>query len=129
MSEGAPPPPYRSGLASGAGVVLIAGLVLATADVLHTGGAPHTVLGLWCLLTLPVAIGAGLVVAAGNATWGNGWIGRLFGRFRDDDELERAVSAFLIAGVVVAAVLIVGVAKLSVGLVGDVQRKSVGGLL
>jgi arylsulfatase A-like enzyme len=129
MSEGAPPPPYRSGLATGAGVVLIAGFVLAIADVVHTGGAPMQVLGLWSLLTLPVAVGAGLVVAAGNATWGNGWVSRLFARFREDDELDKTVSAVLIAAVVVAGVLILGVAKLSVGLVGDVQRKNVGGLL
>ncbi|HUS32915.1 MAG TPA: sulfatase-like hydrolase/transferase [Kofleriaceae bacterium] len=129
MSEGAPPPPYRSGLATGAGVVLVAGLVLAIADVVHTGAAPLQVLGLWSLLTLPVAIGAGLVIAAGNATWGSGWVRRLFRRLSEDDELDRTVSAILIAAVVVAGVLILGVAKLSVGLVGDVQRKSVGGLL
>ena len=73
MSEGAPPP-YRSGLATGVGVVLLAGLVLAIADVVHTGGAPLQVLGLWSLLALPIAIGAGLVLAAGNATWGHGWV-------------------------------------------------------
>src|SRR6476660_1393617 len=97
MSEGAPPPPYRSGLATGAGVVLLAGLVLATADIVHTGGAPHQVLALWCLLTLPVAIGAGLVVAAGNATWGSGWIRGLFRKFRDDEDLDKTVSAVLVA--------------------------------
>jgi choline-sulfatase len=95
----------------------------------HTGGAPLQVLGLWSLLTLPVAIGTGLVLAAGNATWGSGWVRRLFGKFRDDEELDRTVSAVLIAAVVVAGVLILVVGKLSVGLVGDVQRKSVGGLL
>ena len=38
-------------------------------------------------------------------------------------------SAILISAAVLAGVLVLGVAKLSVGLVGDVQRKSVGGLL
>src|SRR5687767_1975996 len=129
MSEGAPPPPYRSGLATGAGVVLLAGLVLAVADVVHTGGAPLQVLGLWSLLTLPIAIGAGIVLAAGNATWGTGWVRGLFRKFRDDDELDRTVSAVLIAAVALAGVLALAVAKLSIGLVGEVQRKNVGGLL
>ena len=39
------PTPYRSGLATGVGIVLLAGLVLAIADVVHTGGAPLQVLG------------------------------------------------------------------------------------
>ncbi|HEY5952708.1 MAG TPA: sulfatase-like hydrolase/transferase [Kofleriaceae bacterium] len=116
-------------MATGLGVVLLAGFVLAIADVMHTGGAPLQVLALWSLLTLPPAIGAGLVLAAGNATWGTGWVRRVFARLRDDAELDRTVSAVLIAAVVVAGVLALGVAKLSVGLVGDVQRKGVGGLL
>jgi arylsulfatase A-like enzyme len=128
MSEGNPPP-YRSGLAAGLGVVLVAGLVLAIADVAHTGGAPLQVLALWSLLTLPPAIGAGLVLAAGNATWGAGWVRRLFARLRDDAAFDRALAAILISAAVLAGVLILGVAKLSVGLVGEVQRKSVGGLL
>jgi len=128
MSEGNRPP-YRSGMATGLGVVLLAGLVLAIFDVIHTGGAPLQVLALWALLALPPAVGAGLVLAAGNATWGPGWVRRLFARLRDDAELDRAVAAILISAAVLAGVLILGVAKLSVGLVGDVQRKSVGGLL
>src|SRR6185503_970778 len=128
MSEGSPPP-YRSGMATGGGVVLLAGFVLAIVDVVHTGGAPLQVLALWALLSLPLAIGAGLVLAAGNATWGHGWVRRLFTRLRDDAELDKTVSAILIAAVVLAGVLALGVAKLSVGLVGEVQRKGVGGLL
>lgn len=116
-------------MATGLGVVLLAGLVLAIFDVIHTGGAPLQVLALWALLALPPAVGAGLVLAAGNATWGPGWVRRLFARLRDDAELDRAVAAILISAAVLAGVLILGVAKLSVGLVGDVQRKSVGGLL
>jgi choline-sulfatase len=128
MSEGNPPP-YRSGLATGVGVLLLAGLVLAIADVAHTGGAPLQVLALWSLLVLPPAIGAGFVLAGGNAAWGVGWVRRLFARLRDDADFDRTVAAILISAAVLAGVLILGVAKLSVGLVGDVQRKSVGGLL
>ena len=80
MSEGTPP--YRSGLATGIGVVLLAGLVLAIVDVVHTGGAPLQVLALWALLALPPALGIGLVLAGGNATWGHGWVRRLFARLQ-----------------------------------------------
>jgi arylsulfatase A-like enzyme len=116
-------------MATGLGVVLLAGFVLAMADVVHTGGAPLQVLALWSLMTLPLAVGTGLVLAAGNATWGGGWVRRLLARLRDDADLDRTVSAVLIAAAVLAGVLAIGVAKLSVGLVGNVQRKSVGGLL
>jgi choline-sulfatase len=126
------PSPYRSGMATGLGVVLLAGLVLAIADVVHTGGGLGPVaplLALWSLIALPIAIGVGLVLGAGNATWGDGWVRGVFARLRDDDELDRSVSAVLVAAAVLGGVLALGVAKLSVGLVGDVQRKSVGGLL
>lgn len=128
MSDGTPPP-YRSGLATGAGVVLIAGLILAIADVLHTGGAALAVLGLWSLLTLPVAIGAGLVLAAGNATWGAGWLRGLFRRLREDAALDRTIASVLIAAAVVGGALAIVVSKLAIGLVADVQRKNVGALL
>jgi choline-sulfatase len=119
-------------MATGLGVVLLAGLVLATADVVHTGGGAGPVpplLALWSVLALPIALGAGLVLGAGNATWGSGWVRGVFRRLRDDAELDRAVSAGLCAAALLGGVLVVGVGKLSVGLVGDVQRKSVGGLL
>ena len=109
--------------------MLVAGLVLAIVDVVHTGGAPLQVLALWSLLALPPAIGAGLVLAAGNATWGNGWVRGVFARLREDGALDRAVAAILISAAVLAGVLILVVAKLSVGLVGEVQRKGVGALL
>ena len=128
MSDGTPPP-YRSGLATGAGVVLLAGLVLAIADVLHTGGAALAVLGLWSLLTLPVAIGAGLVLAAGNATWGAGWLRGFFRRLREDAPLDRAVASVLVSAAIVGGVLAIIVSKLAIGLVADVQRKNVGALL
>ncbi len=128
MSEGQTPP-YRSGLATGVGLVLLAGLVLALVDVVHTGGAPLQVLGLWSLLTLPAALGVGLVLAGGNATWGTGWLRRFFGRLRDEPALDKAVAAILMSAAVLSGILVMVVAKLAVGLVGEVQRKSVGGLL
>jgi len=119
-------------MASGLGVVLLAGLALAVADIAHTGGGLGPIaplLALWALIALPIALGAGLVLGAGNATWGGGWVRGLFARLRDDGELDRNVSAALVAAALLGAVLALGVAKLSVGLVGDVQRKAVGGLL
>ena len=112
--------------------MLLAGLVLGLADVVHTGGglspAP-ALLGLWALLALPIAIGTGLVLGAGNRTWGAGWLRGVFRKLRDDAELDRAVAATLIAAVVMAAVLAVGVPLLAKGLVIDVQRKEVGARL
>ncbi|HSD89361.1 MAG TPA: sulfatase-like hydrolase/transferase, partial [Kofleriaceae bacterium] len=116
-------------MATGVGVVLLAGLVLAIADVVHTGGAPLQVLGLWSLLTLPVALGVGLVLAAGNATWGRGWVSGLFRKLRDDADLDRTVAAVLMSSVVLLGVLVAFVGKLAIGLVADVQRKSVGAVL
>jgi len=123
------PAPYRTGMATALGLVLLAGLGLGLADVAHTGGALLPLLGLWALIALPVGIAAGLVLGAGNATWGAGWVRGAFRRLRDDGELDRAVAAALIAAAVIGGVLVLAVAKLSVGLVGDVQRKAIGGLL
>ena len=81
------------------------------------------------LLALPAAIGIGLVLGAGNATWGGGFVRRLFGRLREDRELDRALAAALIAIAVLGGVLALGLSKLAIGLVGDVQRKNVGALL
>jgi choline-sulfatase len=126
------PPPYRSGMATALGVVLLAGLVLAAADVAHTGGGLGPVaplLALWSLIAIPVALAVGVVLGAGNATWGDRWVRRLFGRLRDDDDLDRAVSAILVAAAVLGGVFVLVIARLAVGLVGEVQRKAVGGLL
>src|SRR5262245_64625285 len=129
MATGAPPPlrseapvasaPYRSGLATGIGVVMLAGLVLALADVVHTGGGAGPLLplfGLWSLIALPIAIGTGLALGAGNAQWGTGFVRRWFRRLRDEPELDRAIAGILIAAALLGGVLALGVAKLAVGL-------------
>jgi len=125
----ATPPPYRSGMAAGLGVVLLAGLVLAVADIAHTGDAIAPLLALWSLIALPIAVAVGLVLGAGNATWGDRWVRGGFRRLRGDAELDRSVSAALVAAAALGGCLAIAIGKLSVGLVGDVQRKSVGGLL
>ena len=125
-------PPYRSGMATGLGIVLLAGAVLAVADILHTGGGAGPVpplLALWAVLALPVALATGLVLGAGNATWGDGWVRGAFRRLRADAELDRSIAAMLIAAAVLGGVFAIAIGKLAVGLVGDVQRKAVGGLL
>jgi len=116
-------------MVTGLGVVLAAGLVLGVADVVHTRGAPLQVLALWALLALPLALATGLVLGAGNATWGPAWVRGLFRRLREDGELDRTLAAILISAAVLAGILVIGVGKLAVGLVGDVNRKSVGALL
>src|SRR5712691_6544313 len=94
--DAAPPPlrseapiakPYRSGLATGIGIGLGAGLILAIADVVHTGegaGPLLPLLGLWAILALPIALGLGLALGAGNAQWGSGFVRRWFRRLRDE---------------------------------------------
>src|SRR5207237_7300461 len=92
----ATPPPYRSGLATGFGVVLAAGAALGVVDVVHTGGDGHPappLLALWALIALPMAVGVGLVLGAGNATWGDRWVRRAFRRLRHDAPLDRAIAA------------------------------------
>jgi len=128
----ATPPPYRSGMATGLGIVLLAGAVLAGADIVHTGGGTGPVpplLALWAVLSLPLAIAVGLVLGAGSATWGDGWVRAGFRRLRADAELDRSLAALLIALAVLGGVFAIAIGKLAVGLVGDVQRKAVGGLL
>ena len=87
------PPPYRSGFAAGLGVTLCAWLVLSVVDIVHTGAgaAAPALLGLWAILALPLGFAVGIVLAAGNATWGAGWIRALFRRLREDGELDRTV--------------------------------------
>ncbi len=124
--------PYRSGLATGLGVVLLAGLVLGLVDIVHTGGgvgfAP-ALLGLWSLIALPFALFVGLVLGAGNAQWGPGWIRRGFARLGEDTELDRSVYAMMYTVVVLLGILAIAIAILSLGLVANVQRKPVGALL
>src|SRR5260221_3563853 len=81
--------PYRSGMASGIGVVLLAALVLAMVDVAHTGGGTLGVLAVWAVIALPFALGLGAVLAAGKSMWGVGWGRGLFRNLRDNDELDR----------------------------------------
>jgi len=116
-------------MATGLGVVLAAGLGLAIVDIAHAGGGFVSLLGLWALYALPFAIAVGVVLGAGNAQWGPGWVRGVFRRLREDPALDKSVAALLIAGALIAGVLALLVAKLSLGLVGDVNRKSTGALL
>lgn len=125
----APPPPYRSGLATGVGAALLAGLVLGVVDVVHAGGGGLALLGLWALIALPLGLGAGVVLGAGNATWGHGWVRGALRRLREDAALDRRVAALLVAGAALGAVLAVVIGVLAVGLVGDRVHKQLGGLL
>ncbi|MDQ3369461.1 MAG: sulfatase-like hydrolase/transferase [Myxococcota bacterium] len=116
-------------MATGLGVVLLAGLVLALVDLAHTGGGALALLGLWALIALPVAIAVGIVLGAGNAQWGSGWIRGMFGRLRREPERDQAVAALLIAAAILGGVLALVVSRLALGLVGDVSRKNIGALL
>ena len=124
--------PYRSGMITGLGVVLAAGLLLGLVDVIHTGGgvgfAP-ALLGLWALITVPYAVFIGLVLGAGNAQWGTGWILRFFRRLVDDNELDRSVYSILYTAAILAGVVVIVVALFALGFVGAVQRKNIGALI
>ena len=133
MSDDAasPLPPYRTGLATGVGLGLAAGLIVGLADVVHMGtfAAAPALLGLWCVVALPLALGLGAVLAAGNATWGLGWVRGLLRKLRDDRGLDIAVSATVIAIAVLGGVFALAVAKAAGPFVVDAQRKPVGQLL
>ncbi|HEY4244077.1 MAG TPA: sulfatase-like hydrolase/transferase [Kofleriaceae bacterium] len=122
--------PYPRGLASGLGLALAAGAVVAVADIAHTGGGVALpLLAIWSLISLPIGLVLGLALGAGNATWGTGWVRAGFRAFRADPNLDAAVAGILVAAGAGGGVLALGVQKVSQILVGDVQRKSVGGLL
>ena len=71
--------------------------MLGLADVVHTGGGLGPVppmLALWSLIALPVAVGVGLVLGAGNATWGEGWVRALLrGFIVDPDRAHQVISS------------------------------------
>ena len=125
----APSPPYRTGMATGLGLGLLAGLIVALADVVHTGSFAPALLGLWCVVALPLALGLGVLLAAGNATWGAGWVRGLLRKLRDDRALDIAVSATVIAVALLGGAFVLAVAKAAGPLVVDAQRKPVGQLL
>ncbi|MGE0398693.1 MAG: sulfatase [Kofleriaceae bacterium] len=116
-------------MATGVGVVLSAALVVAIADVVHTGGAALAVMGLWAVIALPVAVGVGIVLGAGNATWGEGWVRGAFRSLREDAALDKRLAAILLAAAALGGVLAIVIGKLAVVLVGGVERKAIGGLL
>ena len=109
--------------------MLAAALVLAIADVVHTGAGALAILGLWALYAIPAALVLGVVLGAGNAQWGPGWIRRFFAALRRDPELDRSVTAGMIAVGVLLGALAIVVAILALGFVGAVQRKSIGALI
>ena len=116
-------------MATGVGVTLISALLLAVVDVVHSGGAALAVLATWAVVALPIAIGLGAVLAAGNAMWGPRWIAGFFKKLSTDRELDHKIAAIMISAAVLSGVLILVIAKASMGLVGDVQRKAIGALL
>jgi hypothetical protein len=119
-------------LAAGLGTVLVAAAALAAYDAVHTGGGLAylpALLGLWALVALPIGLFAGLVLGAGNAMWGAGWVLGLAARLRADRALDRSVAGGVIAAALVGGAYAGGVGLLAVGLVADVQRQLVGGML
>lgn len=121
---------YRRGLIAGLAAALLAALVLAVIDVALVGGsAPAALVGLWLGLGLVLGLGWGLIVGAGHATWGPGFLRRGLGALAEDRERDRSLTGAILAGLLVALPAVVLIGKLAVALVGNVERKAVGGLL
>ena len=122
------PHPIAPGMATGLGVVLArrAGRSRSsTSPTPAAASASPPLLALWSLLALPIALGVGLVLGAGNATWGDR-LGprrvppaarrrRARSRGRRGARSRRRCSAACSRS---------AIGKLAVGLVGDVQRKA-----
>lgn len=121
---------YRRGLIAGLAAALLAAFVLAVIDVALVGGAaPAPLVGLWLGLGLFLGLGWGLIVGAGHATWGLGFVRRGLVALADDRARDRSLTGAILAGLLVALPAVVLIGKLSVALVGHVERKAVGGLL
>lgn len=121
---------YQRGLTSGLAAALLAALVLAVIDVALVGGAaPAPIVGLWLGLGLLLGLAWGLVVGAGQATWGSGFVRRGLAALAADRERDRSLTGAILAGLLVALPAVMLIGKLSVALVGHVERKAVGGLL
>jgi arylsulfatase A-like enzyme len=122
---------YRRGLAAGVGAGLAAALMLAVIDIVRSGGwaAAGQLLGLWLAFGLLFGAPFGLFLGAGNATFGSGFVRRGFARLAAARDTDLAVSGALVAGLVVSLPTIAIIGRLSVVLVGNVERKPVGGLL
>jgi len=135
MADSEPPRPVRAGLAAGLGVGLGAGLVVGLVDVLSTAssakglGFASALLALWAVPSLLLGLYAGAVAAGVQAIWGPRALGRALGRLRDDDDLDRAATAAVVAGAIALGVLILFVAFAAGPLVAQVERKHVGALL
>ncbi|HPH67998.1 MAG TPA: hypothetical protein PLF40_19710, partial [Kofleriaceae bacterium] len=127
--------PYKDGLRTGLGVALGASTLLALFDIVRSmssgagAGVVLPLLGMWSMLGLGFGAGLAIVLGAGNATWGTGFLRRGLATLRDNTATDRSATAIVLAAVVMAPPLIVVVAKLSVDLVGNRERKEVGGLL
>ena len=127
--------PYKDGLRTGLAVALGASTLLALFDIVRsvTSGAGAAValplLGMWSMLGLFVGLGLAVVLGAGNATWGTGFMRRGLAALRDNTDTDRSATAVVLAAVVMVPPLVLTIAKLSVDLVGNRERKDVGGLL
>jgi arylsulfatase A-like enzyme len=123
--------PYRRGLTVGLGAALASGLVLAICDVAahQTQLAAGPLLALWLAAGLLLGIPLGLILGAGDATFGHRFVVRALARLAAQRSRDLAITGAVLAALVVAGPAIVVIGKLAVALVGDVERKAVGGML
>lgn len=122
---------YRRGLVAGMGAGLGAALLLALVDIVLSSGwaALGPLLGLWLAFGLIVGVPLGLFLGSGNATYGYGFVRRGVRHLADDRAADVAVSGTLLASLILVLPTMFIISRLSVALVGHVERKAVGGLL
>lgn len=122
---------YLRGFATGLAAALIAALVLAGADVATSSSwsAIGPLVSLWLVLGLAVGVPFGLILGAGSATFGSRFVGRAAAHLAVHPATDRSVAAALLAVLAVLLPSVLLIANLAVALVGNVERKSVGGLL
>src|SRR5690349_14397847 len=123
----APERPWRDGLAAGVGACLLAGLLVALVDASAAGfGTLPTVLGLWSPVALGIGLALGVVIGGFRATFGERALGGALRRLRQDRDRDIAVTGAVLAGFVIAIVLMVFVAVAAKALVANVERRATG---
>jgi arylsulfatase A-like enzyme len=119
-------------LTEGLSAALAAWVAVTAGDALATGGGAEVLLilgGLYAYPSLAAGLWAGAVGGAWRATFGPGSLGRVRRRLLADEELDRAATGALLAGLGAAVFFGAILALASLTLVGAVERKGVGALL
>jgi hypothetical protein len=114
--------PYGSGLRGAAAAVLPATALLSAIDIVHARCdviAGATLLALWLVLALPIALFAGVVCGAGNASWGAGWMQRFTRNIAEDHKTDGAATAAVLVALLLVVPGVLAVRSIALWLLGD----------